>query len=159
MSFLTRWMGGCAVKGCVWFVVAVLLFLVSGCKKEPVNGSIEGHWQLLEFTILESGEVVPCERLFYGITHKVTKVCEKQGTHGYRECSALTEYRDHESVLVLKDFKVFDAEAKVAVDATVEQLLPFGIDNPKETVFRVVESSHKNMVLESDYARVVLRRF
>ena len=142
----------------VWMLL-VLVLVASGCKKEPVNRDIEGHWKLLQFTVLESGEVVTCKRLFYGITHKITKVMEKQGEHGNRTYSALTEYRDNESVLVLKDFKSGIDASSNPIDTPVEKLLPFGINNQKETVFSVLESSHKRMVLESDYARLELKKF
>ena len=144
---------------CVIKVACVCLCLVIGlaaCEKAPVNRDIEGHWRLDYFTILESDSVVTCDRLFYGIMSKSTLISEKQGTHGYGSFVALTEYREHESVLVLKDFKVYGS---AGVDATVEQLLPFGICNREETVFAVKVSTGKRMVLESDYARLELKKF
>ena len=151
------------LKGlCAWRGIGVLLMLLlfaAGCKKEPVNRDIEGHWQLLQFTVLETGEVVPCYRLYFGITHKMTKVMEKQGEHGDLTYSALTEYREHESQLVLKDFKSGVDHIGNVLDTPVEQLLPFGINSQKETIFRVLKSSHKKMVLESDYARLELKKF
>ena len=148
-------------------VVLCILGLAS-CEKEPVHDSLEQHWRLEQFTILESQEVVSCERLFFGITRMVTEVAEKQVSDGLQDGSALkgygayvarTEYREGGAVLVLRDFKVRGATSDAKKDATVEQLLPFGINNQKETVFQVLELSHRSLVLESDYARLEFQKF
>ena len=139
-------------------LVGLLAVLMVGCKKAPLNRSVEQYWQLVEFTTLADGNTVQCDRLFFGITREVTMVSEKQGTNGYGAYVALTEYREDESLLVLKDFKVYGDKSKVK-EATSEQLKPFGIVNPKETVFHIVHSSHKRLVLESDYARLELKKF
>ena len=109
------------------------------------------HWQFLQFTELETGELVLCHRLYFGITYKMTRVMEKQGEHGDLTCSALTKYRANESQLVLKDFKSGVDHLGNVIDTPVEQWLPFGIISQKETIFRVLKSSHKKMVLDSDY--------
>ena len=139
-----------------WFVLFILLIsLITGCKKEPINRKIEGHWILEQFTILQTNETVKCERIYWGITRVATKLFEKQGSHGYTPLEALTEYRDNETILVLKDFKVISN----GKDALPEQLHPYGIDNSKETAFQIMESTHKNMILESDYARLEFKKF
>ncbi len=98
----------------------------------------------------------------------VTEVAEKPVSDGHQDADdqnnlgayvARTTYRDNGQTLVLSDFKVNGYNTDTKVDATVDQLKPFGIDNPKETVFRVVENTDKRLVLESDYARLELSKF
>ena len=36
-------------------LVCLLLCLLAGCKKAPMNSNIEGFWQLLEFTTEADG--------------------------------------------------------------------------------------------------------
>lgn len=132
---------------------------LSGCKKAPLYDEVEQLWQLEEFTILETQETVKCERLFYNISRMITKVDEKQGPHGYLTYVARTEYRDHKTKLVLSDFrtKTQTADDKKPVDPEV--LKPFGINNAEETVFLIVKVSQKQLILESDYARLTLKKF
>ena len=153
---------------CSWAVVLLLGVVMVSCEKEPVYDDLEQHWRLEQFTILETNEVVSCNRLFVGITRMVTEVAEKQISDGLQDGPALqgygayiarTEYREDGSVLVLRDFKVRGATSDAKKDATVEQLKPFGINNPKETRFRVLELSNDRLVLESDYARLDLKKF
>ena len=48
-------------------LVCLLLCLLAGCKKAPMNSNIEGFWQLLEFTTQADGETHPCNRIYYSI--------------------------------------------------------------------------------------------
>ena len=131
----------------------ILVVILSACAKEPINRKIEGHWILENFTILESGEEVVCERIYWGITRVGAMMMDKQGPNHYPTLSALVEYRDNEKTFVLKDIR----HGKET--ATEEQMHPYGLDDANESVFEVIESTHKRMVLESDYARLYLKKF
>lgn len=130
-----------------------------GCEKEPVNDSIEQHWELKQFTTLTDNQTVICERLYYSITRFVTTVEEKQGTHDYGCFVSRTVYEDDKNVLILKDFKRRWDSGDSGKDATSDELKPFGINNPKETIFKIVKSTHKELILESDYARLEFKKF
>lgn len=132
---------------------------LNGCQKAPINSDIEGQWILKQFTLRETDETVTCERLYYSITRMVTEVAEKQGPNGYGAYIGRTEYRNDETQLVVKDFKVRQSTGDSGENAPVEKLRPFGIDNQEETVFDVVHCNGKTMTLESDYARLELERF
>lgn len=132
---------------------------LSGCQKAPINSDIEGQWILKQFTLRKTDETVTCERLYYSITRMVTEVAEKQGPNGYGTYIGRTEYRNNETQLVVKDFKVRQSTSDSGEDAPVEQLRHFGIDNQAETVFDVVHCNGKTMTLESDYARLELEKF
>lgn len=132
---------------------------LSGCQKAPINSDIEGQWILKQFTIRETDETVTCERLYYSITRMVTEVAEKQGPNGYGAYIGRTEYRNNETQLVVKDFKVRQSTSDSGENAPVEKLRHFGIDNQEETVFDVIHCNGKTMTLESDYARLELEKF
>lgn len=136
-----------------------LLLSISGCEKKSINSDLERHWRLERFTILESNEVVECKQLFYGITYMVTEVAEKDGVHKYNDFVARTEYSEDGSLLILRDFKGQRYNTDNGISATVAQLKPFGIIDPKETIFRIVELTHSKLILESNYARLELSIF
>ena len=141
----------------VCILMAVLA--VAGCKKAPLYDAVEQHWLLEEFTVLETQETVVCERLFYSITRMVTVLEEKQGPHGYAALVARTSYGEDRRTLVLSDFRMQAETSDSGEEVTVDRLLPFGIDNPVETVFRIVLVDGKQLVLESDYARLTFKKF
>ena len=132
---------------------------LSGCQKAPINSDIEGQWILKQFTLRKTDETVTCERLYYSITRMVTEVAEKQGPNGYGTYIGRTEYRNDETQLVVKDFKVRQSTSDSGEDAPVDKLRHFGINDQAETVFDVVYCNGKTMTLESDYARLELEKF
>lgn len=140
-------------------ILVILTGMVTGCQKEPINSKVEGFWQLREFTVKETGETVICQRMYYGITRMVTEVSEKEGTKEYGAYIGRTEYRKNETQLVLKDFKIRSITSDNKQDAPVEDLRHFGINSQEETVFDIVNCNGKAMTLESDYARLELRKF
>lgn len=140
-------------------IVAVMTLAVAGCEfKEPINNDIEGFWKLERFETRADGRMHECTRLYYSITRYVVEVSEKQGSNGYGSYIGRFGYEDGETKVVMKDFKQRAATSDNGVDATVDDLLPFGI-NSVETTFEVVVADGDNLVLRSDYATLQLTRF
>lgn len=139
-------------------VVLALSVLFTNCEKKEIYNDLEDHWKLEKFEIKESKQVVYCDRLFFGITYLVTEIAEKNPPF-YQSYFARTEYRDNNTKLVLYDFKTKEFANGEPIPATSEQLKAFGIINPDETVFQIVELNRKKLILESDYARLELKRF
>ena len=132
---------------------------MTGCEKAPVNDTIEGHWKVQELVILETEELIKCQHLYWGISHEVSMLSEKSETAVYNSFVARTQFLENETIIELSDFKVRAATSDAMIDATREQLLPFGIDNPDRTTFQIVKSSHDELILESEYARLKFKRF
>lgn len=132
---------------------------ISGCKKAPINSNIEGMWILKQFTILETNKTVTCQHLYYSITRIVTEVAEKEGTNGYGSYISRTEYRENETQLILKDFKVRASTSDNKQNAPIEALRHFGINNQQETIFNIMHCNGKTMMLRSDYAQLELEKF
>lgn len=133
--------------------------LFEGCGKAPIRNDVEGFWILKEFTVLSTGGTVECDRLYYSITRMVTEVAERQGINGYGAYIGRTEYRDDKTELVLKDFKVRAGTGDNGEDAPVEGLRHYGINSQEETVFQIIDCDGRTMTLQSDYARLELKRF
>lgn len=140
-------------------LVAVLItVLTCSCAKAPIDGDIEGFWQLNRFVTLSDGQTHSCERIYYGITRYVVEVAEKQGPNGYGAFVGRFEYVDGSNRVVMSNFKQRFSTSDNGIDASVEELHPFGL-NSTSTTFRVVVANGNTLVLESDYARLELTRF
>ena len=137
---------------------ACLCLLLGGCTKKPIDNQIEGMWKLEEFVTRQDGVPHPCDRLYYSITRYVVEVAEKQGSHDYGSFVARFAYGEGREELHMQHFKRRRYTSDSGEDATVGQLLPFGM-NATSTTFRVKELSRKRMVLESDYATLWLSKF
>ena len=125
----------------------LLVVLMGGCAKQPINSDVEGFWQLERFTTLADNKI-----------HEPERIYEKQGSQGYGSFIGRFAYQEDGQEALMSEFKERDKTTDNGKDATVEQLKPFGIGT-LETVFRIVKADGKRLVLESDYARLELSRF
>ena len=138
--------------------IVLFLALFVSCGKAPIRSDVEGFWRLERYTVLSTDETVECKRLYYSITRQVTEVTDKGG-NGFGTYICRTGYEDDENTLVLMDFKVRAGTGDNGVDAPVEGLRHYGIDSQEETKFRIVHCNGKTMTLESEYARLELKKF
>lgn len=136
---------------------AILAIVNFSCKKEPINSDIEGHWQLLEFTTKADNKVHSCERIYYSIQLWVVEVAEKQGLQSLTPFRGRYKYDEANHTIEMTDMSTY-ATLENSRPAEVGELEPYGL-NSVNTTFNVVESSHKYMILESDYAVLKLKRF
>ncbi|WP_370861151.1 lipocalin-like domain-containing protein [Parabacteroides faecis] len=123
------------------YIIAVLLILiVSACGKTPINGDLDGRWQIMKIEYASGEEETP-ERAYYSVAlHTINlmqvNVTSQTGNMKYTGDSLFIE------MPVSK----------------IEDLLPFGMNDTKQR-FGVKELTSKHLVLQSDYARLEFRKF
>lgn len=138
-------------------LVCLLLCLLAGCKKAPMNSNIEGFWQLLEFTTEADGETHPCNRIYYSIQLWVAEVSERGGDLGAGSFRGRYRYDEETNTVTLKEMSTYDLP-EYSRPATREELHPFGLDST-DTTFDVIKADGKSLILKSDYATLILKRF
>jgi hypothetical protein len=138
-------------------LVCLLLCLLAGCKKAPMNSNIEGFWQLLEFTTEADGETHPCNRIYYSIQLWVAEVSERGGDLGITPFRGRYRYDEETNTVTLKEMSTY-ATPENSRPATREELHPFGLDST-DTTFDVIKADGKSLILKSDYATLTLKRF
>ena len=149
---------GCGLKFLSGVVAAVLLCLVmGGCQKEAIDSDMEGHWELVEYTTAADGKVHVCNRIYYSIPVWEEEIAAKQSGTPHRPVIGRFEHEENGNVR-MRDFKGRKATSDDKKDVTVEELLPYGI-NALDTEFEVVKANGKELVLKSDYATLMLKRF
>lgn len=151
----------------LWALLALIAAAVSGCdSKEPIDRDIEGFWQLEYFETAADGQRHDCERLYFSITRSLVEVSERQGSHGYPTFVGRFKYVDGSNIVAMENFKHIgnvngdpdDGTGDNGVDATAEELMPYGM-NAATTTFDVVSANGKSLILKSDYATLYLKRF
>ena len=138
-------------------LVCLLLCLLAGCKKAPMNSNIEGFWQLLEFTTEADGETHPCNRIYYSIQLWVAEVSERGGDLGAGSFRGRYRYDEETNTVTLKE-TAEESSCRYSRPATREELHPFGLDST-DTTFDVIKADGKWLILKSDYATLTLKRF
>ena len=123
------------------YIMGALRLLMAGaCGKMPINGDLDGRWQIMKIEYASGREEAP-ERAYYSValhTINLMKVDVSNQTGNM-------EYTGDSLFVVMPISKV-------------EDLLPFGM-NGTEQRFGVKELTSKHLVLQSDYARLEFRKF
>ena len=123
------------------YIIAVLLILiVSACGKTPINGDLDGRWQIMKIEYASGEEETP-ERAYYSVALHTINLMQV----GVTSQTGNMEYTG-DSLFV-----------KMSV-SKIEDLLPFGMNDTKQR-FGVKELTSKHLVLQSDYARLEFRKF
>ena len=131
-------------------ILFALAIIVTSCGKTPINGKLDGMWQLMKIE-KENGEDINTkkERIYYSIQlHLInlTKVNAPQ---------YLGRFNHAGDSLFVHDFRV---EGDNSTLATKEQLETFGLSEVSER-FGVEKLDRKDMVLKSKTARLIFRKF
>ena len=116
------------------------MLIVSACGKTPINGDLDGRWQIMKIEYASGKEEVP-ERAYYSVALHTINLMQV----GVTSQTGNMEYTG-DSLFV-----------KMPV-SKIEDLLPFGMNDTKQR-FGVKELTSKHLVLQSDYARLEFRKF
>lgn len=118
----------------------VLLLIASACGKTPINGDLDGRWQIMKIAYASGEEETP-ERAYYSIALHTINLMKV----GVTNQTGNMEYTG-DSLFVVMPI------------SGVEDLLPFGMDGTEQR-FGVKELTSKHLVLQSEYARLEFRKF
>ena len=123
------------------YIIAVLLILiVSACGKTPINGDLDGRWQIMKIEYASGEEETP-ERAYYSVALHTINLMQVGVT-------SQTGNMEYTGDLLFVEMPV----------SKIEDLLPFGMNDTKQR-FGVKELTSKHLVLQSDYARLEFRKF
>ena len=123
-----------------YIIGALLLLMASACGKMPINGDLDGRWQIMKIEYASGEEEMP-ERAYYSVALHTINLMKVDVTSQ----TGNMEYTGDSLFVVMPISKVKD-------------LLPFGM-NGTEQRFGVKELTSKYLVLQSDYARLEFRKF
>ena len=123
-----------------YIIGALLLLMASACGKMPINGDLDGRWQIMKIAYASGEEEMP-ERAYYSVALHTINLMKVDVTSQ----TGNMEYTGDSLFVVMPVSKV-------------EDLLPFGM-NGMEQRFGVKELTSKYLVLQSDYARLEFRKF
>ena len=123
------------------YMIAILLMLIVGaCGKMPINGDLDGRWQIMKIEYASGEEETP-ERAYYSVALHTINLMQV----GVTSQTGNMEYTGDSLFVEMPISKI-------------ENLLPFGM-NGTEQRFGVKELTFKHLVLQSDYARLEFRKF
>ena len=135
-------------------LLMLLLVWLCGCdRKWPMNGALDGQWQLLRYETTD-GEVRDCRRLYYSIQLQVVELADKGG-EGYGTYIGRFAYDEGRAEVVIRELRPRGDEGRLA---TTDELQPFGLF-ATDNVLHVVAVDDDHLTLRSDVATLYFRKF
>lgn len=129
----------------------VLLMLgISSCDKAPINGKLDGRWQLMTIEYSD-GTIEECNRIYYSIQLHLVEISNK-GENGATHIGRFS-YKDDE--VTMSEFRHRGDEE---ILTTSKELKPFGLNQPVNYL-KVETATSQRLILKSDYARLTFRKF
>lgn len=142
--------------------ILILCLSFTGCTKAPIDEDIEGFWQLESFTTHADNQTHLCQRMYYGITRQVAEIATRPlpGDTSLKGQAFVCRfaYADNRNKIIMKDFKWRASTGDSGVDVDIQTLQRYGI-NANSTIFTIQTADGKQLVLVSDYATLLLKRF
>ena len=137
----------------VKILLSGVLLLFSACAKAPMNGELDGQWQLLRFETTD-GNVQACNRLYFSFQLQVVEVADKGGD-GYGTYIGRFTYDEELAEVCIYELRPRSNEGRLA---TLNELAPFGLFSA-ESLFKITGMGDGSMVMASDSAVLYFRKF
>lgn len=145
-------------KIATWGFMLLMLLITWSCdKKWPINGNLDGYWQLMTVETKADGVKTDCNRMYMGIQLHMIEL-KDLGGNGYKSFFGEFSYDEDQNIVVIKNLKGKSSTSDNGQLANIKDLNPYGI-NAQETIFKVVKADGKTLILESDYARLTMKSF
>lgn len=156
MDKIKHWCGLCSLIVC-------LCTLLSCTEKAPINGDLDGNWQLLRMVDNGTGEEVSCNRMYWAIQLWVAELNDR-GEGKSRKFIARFVYDEAKQQVYMKDFnsnggqlvnEVADEKERLK---RLKELARYGITST-EAVFDVVQADGNRLILRSAEKTLHFRKF
>lgn len=145
--------------------VVILSALCVSCDKVPVNGKLDGWWQIMEIHYKTSrgtyDSIVPMKekQAFWAVQLELMSLQSKKRLSDTLTTEILNRFHyTGDSLHMFNFYKHYRSEDILITDPNTRLLMPMGIKGIKAD-FRIDVLNRSNMELTSDYARILFRKY
>ena len=129
-------------------VIFFISFVLVSCAKKPINGDLDGRWQLMTIDLHEDGSQTQPKDTYYDVSLNLMELKQKKENQENLGLFGLKARFNHtEDSLHIR-----------MINCKQAQMPPFGMNDTIQH-FAVEELNKKKMVLNSEYARLEFRKF
>lgn len=148
----------------VFSFIILTTFTTYSCDKVSDNGDLDGMWQFMTITYARNGvydSTVNAKdyKAYLSFQLDLARISWRNVSITDATKNILCRFNHQGNTLQLHDFYLdFAASDSLITDANTLLLTPLGIKGNNVT-FTVLEENKNSLILQSDYARIVLRKF
>lgn len=144
--------------------VVMLLFTLQSCDKMTDNGQLDGMWQFMEVSYAHEGEYTSTVntksyKAYLAFQLDLAKITWMYAPIVGASNTVLCRFDHKGNTLRLYNFYYnFTDRDSLITDPGTMLLAPIGIKG-NDTVFIIKEENAHTLILQNEYARIVLRKF
>ena len=131
-----------------YILVGICTLLLASCAKKPINGDLDGRWQLMTIDCHEDGTQTKPEYTYYSFSlHLMDLKHREEGVEIMGTVGKPGRFNHTEDSLHIR-----------MVNCKQSQMPIYGMNDTIQH-FAVEELNKKKMILNSEYARLSFRKF
>lgn len=137
----------------------VIIILISSCESYQIHGDLDGFWQVSTIENKETGDITYCNGdTYYSFQRDLVLVsCTLSSNPTGQMKENYIAYFTHENdTITMTDFRIYlDRDGKQALLQNLEKFGLYELYN----VFHVEELTGKSLVLDSEKAHIILKKY
>ena len=137
------------------FVIALMV----SCESYRIHGDLDGFWQVQSIENKQTGEITKCNGdIYYSFQRELVLVSYVSPNipQGQIKENHIAYFSHENGEIAMTDFRIYID--KDATPTPLSKLEKFGLYDTYNT-FQVEKLSNKNLILNSDKARIVLHKY
>lgn len=139
--------------------MTLFALVLTSCESYLVNGDLDGFWQVKSIEDKQTGDITRCKGdIYYSFQRDLVLVsCTLSSNPTGQMKENYIAYFTHENdTITMTDFRIYlDKDGK---QAPLQNLEKFGLYE-LYNVFRVEELTGKSLVLDSEKAHIILKKY
>lgn len=143
----------------IYTIMTLFALVLTSCESYLVNGDLDGFWQVKSIEDKQTGDITRCKGdIYYSFQRDLVLVsCTLSSNPTGQMKENYIAYFTHENdTITMTDFRIYlDKDGK---QAPLQNLEKFGLYE-LYNVFRVEELTGKSLVLDSEKAHIILKKY
>lgn len=147
------------MKRQIYTIMTLFVLVLTSCESYLVNGDLDGFWQVKSIENKQTGNITHCKGdIYYSFQRELVLVsCTQSGNPtGQMKENHIAYFTHKNDTIAMTDFRVYlDRDGK---ETPLSKLEKFGLYE-LYNVFRVEELTGKSLVLDSEKAHIILKKY
>lgn len=139
--------------------MTLFALVLTSCESYLVNGDLDGFWQVKSIEDKQTGDITRCKGdIYYSFQRDLVLVSCTQSSNptGQMKENYIAYFTHENDTITMTDFRIYlDRDGK---QAPLQNLEKFGLYE-LYNVFRVEELTGKSLVLDSEKAHIILKKY
>ena len=143
----------------IYTIMTLFALVLTSCESYLVNGDLDGFWQVKSIEDKQTGDITRCKgEIYYSFQRDLVLVsCTLSSNPTGQMKENYIAYFTHENdTITMTDFRIYlDRDGKQALLQNLEKFGLYELYN----VFHVEELTGKSLVLDSEKAHIILKKY